>query len=280
MAVAASIAGITTLFIAALATYYNRQASKKEFLDLGRKLTQEVKKQVDTKTTEALKASGVLNQAHDNKVPEGANPLMGGTGFLIDGKGYVVTNAHLLRGANSVLVENNKNQKFHAITIYKDEVTDIAVLKIEDEDYKPFTTLPYSIRKGNVDLGEPLFTLGYPRDEIVYNEGYLSALTGVEGDTLNFQIGVAANPGNSGGPVFNKNGEVIGIIKTRQERLEGVVFALTAANIFRSLEEIKKDTSYQNVKLPTASSLRGLDRPQQIKKIEDCVFMVKSYQSK
>ena len=89
---------------------------------------------------------------------------------------------------------------------------------------------------------------------------------------------MAANPGNSGGPVFNKNGEVVGILSTRQLQAQGAVFAVTAKNIFRSLEELKKDSSYQNIRLATQSTVKGMERTQQIKKIEDCVFLVKTYQ--
>jgi len=112
----------------------------------------------------------------------------------------------------------------------------------------------------------------------VYGEGYMSASTGFNGDTMSCQIAVAANPGNSGGPVFNKNGEVIGILSTRQTQTQGFVFAVTAKNIFKSLEDLKKDTVYQDIKMNTLSSVKGMERPQQIKKIEDCVFLVKTYQ--
>jgi len=99
---------------------------------------------------------------------------------------------------------------------------DLAIVKIDDPDFKPFSSLPYGFKKSGADLGEEIFTLGYPRDEIVYGEGYMSAKTGFNGDTLACQIAVAANPGNSGGPVINKNGEVVGILSTRQVQAEAL----------------------------------------------------------
>ncbi|MBS1563454.1 MAG: trypsin-like peptidase domain-containing protein, partial [Bacteroidetes bacterium] len=154
---------------------------------------------------------------------------------------------------------------------------DIAVLKNKDDSFKTIDVLPYGFRKAGADLGEQIFTLGFPRDEIVYGEGYMSAKTGYNGDTMSCQIAVAANPGNSGGPVFNKNGEVIGILTTRQLKAQGFVFAVTTRNIFRALEELKKDTTYQNIRLNNNTQVKGMDRVQQIKKIEDCVFLVKTY---
>ena len=159
-----------------------------------------------------------------------------------------------------------------------DPASDLALLKIDDEDFKPYNSLPYGISRNSADLGEQIFTLGYPRDEIVYGEGYMSAKTGFEGDTLACQIAVAANPGNSGGPVLNKNGEVVGILSTRQIQAQGVVFAIKSKNIFKAIDQLKAtDSSFAGLKIQTVSSLKAMDRVQQIRKIEDCIFIVKSY---
>jgi S1-C subfamily serine protease len=106
----------------------------------------------------------------------------------------------------------------------------------------------------------------------VYGEGYLSSKSGNSGDTTTYQVSISANPGNSGSPVFNKKGEIIGIISSKQTNAEGVVFAIKSKNIYKALDEIKKD---EPIKLPTGKSLKGMEREQQIQKIEDCVFMVK-----
>ena len=127
----------------------------------------------------------------------------------------------MVNSASVVIVQNNKGQEFKTKIIYLNPNPDLAVLKIMDSDYKAATPIPYGISKSNLELGEAIFTLGYPRDEIVYGEGYLSAKTGFRGDTLSCQISVAANPGNSGGPVLDKNGEVIGILSNKQTRPRG-----------------------------------------------------------
>jgi len=272
MAVAASIAGITTITIAGMTTYYSQKKTGQDF----ERLKREVKREVGQKVSEAINTVAV-QAARNTKAPENTPVKFGGTGFLVDGKGIIVTNAHVVNGSTTVVVQNSKGQEFRSRIIYSNPETDLAFIKIEDADFRSIGPLPYGIGKKSTDLGESLFTLGYPREEIVYNEGYMSAKTGYNGDTLSFQIGVSANPGNSGGPVFNKNGEVIGIINARQKAAEGVVFALTAKNIFRSLEELKKDSSFQNIRLTLNSSIRNMDRVQQIKKIEEGVFMVKVY---
>ena len=191
---------------------------------------QELNRKIDYVTRNQQYQNNKLNEVA-SKLPEGVIMTRGGSGFLIDNKGYIVTNAHVIKGSSFVNVTNNKGDEFTADILYRDEKKDIAIVKINDEDYKPLKNLPYNISKSQVDLGEEVFTLGYPRNDITYNKGDLSAKTGFNGDSTTFQIQMSANPGNSGGPLFNKNGEVIGIISTREKQAEGVTFALSLIHI-------------------------------------------------
>ncbi|MEP7279158.1 MAG: trypsin-like peptidase domain-containing protein [Bacteroidota bacterium] len=268
-AVAASIAGIIAITISGLVAYFTPNTTP-QIEQLNRKISI-LERQTHILTNE------VRDSAKTIRVPQNEIFKFGGTGFLIDAKGYLVTNAHVVKDAKTIIVQS-RGQEFKALVVRTDAERDLAILKIEDSEFKPFAGLPYGFKKTGADLGEQIFTLGFPRDEIVYGEGYMSASTGYNGDTMSCQIAVAANPGNSGGPVFNKNGEVVGILSTRQLQAQGFVFAVTARNIFKTLEELKKDTAYQNIRINTISSVKGMERPQQIKKIEDCVFLVKTYQ--
>jgi len=269
-AVAASIAGIIAITISGLVAYFIPNLTKPQLEQLSREIS--IQKKIIRALTNEVRDSSKIT-----RVPINETFKFGGTGFLIDAKGYMVTNAHVIKGAKTIIVQS-RGQEYKAALVSVDTERDLAILKIDDNEFKPFASLPYGFKKSGADLGEQIFTLGFPRDEIVYGEGYMSASTGNNGDTMSCQITIAANPGNSGGPVFNKNGEVVGILSTRQLQAQGFVFAVTAKNIFKSLEELKKDTTYQNIKINTVSSVKGMERPQQIKKIEDCVFLVKTYQ--
>jgi S1-C subfamily serine protease len=193
----------------------------------------------------------------------------------VDTKGYVVTNAHVIEGARHVAIQGSNNTDMSAQIVYVDQARDIAILKITDKSFKSPASIPYAIRRSTADIAEPIYTLGYPRNDIVYGEGYLSARTGFNGDTLSCQITVAANRGNSGSPILNSKGEVIGILSAKQNTAEGAVFAIHSKYILNALTELQKDSSYKSIKIPASSSLKGSDRTQQVKKISDYVYMVK-----
>lgn len=196
------------------------------------------------------------------------------TGFLADGRGYIITNAHVVSKARNLIVENTKGIQYRAISLYSNPVTDLAILKITDPSFRGVTNLPYIFKKEKTELAEQIFTLGYPREEVVYNEGYLSAKSGYYGDTTTYQVSISVNPGNSGGPVMNKNGEIIGIISSKETNADGVVFAIKSKNIFKAVSEINK-SEQEAIRLPVRNHLKGHTRIQQIKTLEDFVFKVK-----
>ena len=266
MAVAASIAGFISLLTLGLMITYTKKYSNDHYVDL-------VKELIKTNTD----VSQLKNNHAIRSVSEKPEPKVDfrGTGFLIDGKGYLVTNAHVISKMKNIYIENTKGQFFTASSVYTDNSVDLAILKINDTAFKAVANLPYSIKKVNSDLGEQFFTLGFPRKEIVYGEGYVSAKSGSDGDTTAYQLTVSANPGNSGGPVINRNGEIIGIITAKDSKADGVVYAAKSKNIFNLLEKLNKDNDkIELVKTPTNTNLKGLDRVQQVKKMEEFVYMV------
>ena len=266
IAVAACIAGLMSITTAGLIISYTRQVNESNKEDLIGKI------QNTNKDLDKLKVKIESSPSTAPQPP--TNPDYRATGFLIDGKGYLVTNAHVVNRLKTVYVENSKGDYFRAVSLYADNNSDLAILKIIDTAFKAVSNLPYSIRKNNLDLSEQIFTLGFPRNIIVYGEGYLSAKSGNDGDSTAYQLNVSANPGNSGGPVLNKNGEVIGIITSKEKNADGVVYAAKSLNIYKLLEAIKKDNDTANIKVPNNTGLKGLDRTQQVKKMEEFVYMV------
>jgi len=268
-AIAGSIAGVTAIGLSILVNSFgpHKESPKIQALVNEVKILKDKAKVLDTKIED------VDRKKADNTTT--IIPKYNGTGFLIDTKGLMITNAHVVKNSRNIFVQNNKGDQFKAFVVKLDVSRDLAILKIDDEKFKPSLNLPYSLRKTPSDIAEPIFTLGYPRDEIVYSEGYLSAKTGYNGDTLSCQVGIAANPGNSGGPVFDRNGEVIGILSTKEMQAEGVVFAIQSKYILQALDELKKDSLYHNIKVPLTSGLHGMDKVKQVEKVQDYVFMVK-----
>ena len=274
-AIAACIAGITVLCISALiwsVSDFKPKDVKNDIDYLGRKINA-----LEKNNQRLIKEINDVKTAQgDSIVADPINYTSGGTGFLVDAKGYLVTNAHVVDNARHIAVQNSSGRDLRAEVVYKDPSRDIAILKIVDKRFKSPTMIPYAIKKSAGDIAEPIFSLGYPRNDIVYGEGYLAAKTGYQGDTMAVQISIAANSGNSGSPIINRKGEIIGVLNARQATAEGAVFAIQSRYIYDALTQLqKKDTTHKNIKLPTASSLKGIDRTKQVEKITDYVYMVK-----
>lgn len=272
--IAASIAGLTALIVSATLWSVTPKTPTAQWQDLNRSINT-----LTNKTRQQAEEINNLKNNHAAAKPPEITYSYGGTGFIIDSKGLLVTNAHVIQNARNIAVANASGVEYFAEVVYIDPIRDIALVKITDKDFKPLPPVPYGFTRKMADLAEPVFTLGYPREDIVYNQGYLSSKTGYNGDTLSCQIEIAANRGNSGSPILDNNGDVIGILNGRQKDQEGVAFFIRSRNLYNILSEIKDkektDTSIRNVRLNTRSSISNLSRQQQAKKIQDYVFMVK-----
>lgn len=269
-AIAASVGGFIALFTSAMMMYLSPSLNGNQLLQLS-KAVEVIKKNQKIQ-------SHILNEVK-TKVPENAKLISGGSGFLIDTKGYIVTNAHVLKGDGAIVI-NSKGEELNAKIIYSNLEADLALLKIEDKDFKQPKTIPYSIRKKIAALGEEIYTLGYPRNDydIVYGKGYLSAQTGYEGDSNSYQIQISANPGYSGAPIFNDNGELIGVISTRQKQAEGVAFAVKSNKIFDIVDAAKAtDSKEVIIKLPKSNYNKKMNRKYQLENLKNYMYSVRSF---
>lgn len=163
-----------------------------------------------------------------------------GSGFIMSGDGYVLTNAHVVEGAETIYVTLTDKREFKAKLIGSDKRTDVALVKVEA------TGLP-SLKLGDSDkvrVGEWVLAIGSPfgLDNTV-TAGIVSAKGRDTGDYLPFiQSDVAVNPGNSGGPLINLRGEVIGInnqIFSQSGGYMGISFAIPIDEAMRVAEQLK-----------------------------------------
>jgi serine protease Do len=163
-----------------------------------------------------------------------------GSGFIVDPAGFILTNHHVLDGADEIIVTLTDKREFKAKVIGSDKRTDVALVKIEASG------LP-SLRigdPGRSKVGEWVLAIGSPFGlENTVTAGIISAKARDTGDFLPFiQTDVAVNPGNSGGPLLNMRGEVIGInsqIYSRTGGFMGISFAIPIDEAMRVADQLR-----------------------------------------
>lgn len=270
MGVAATVA-IVTVFSSLLGMEMWRSANKQQtarYVELRREVDALKRKQnalIQESTTSSSK-------------PAPVNPgQFSGTGFALTSDGYFVTSFHVIEGADSLMIEHKGGQRYKVEEVYSDQVRDLALLRVTDTAFTGFGKLPYSFKSKESDLGERVFTLGYPREDVVFGEGTLSSRSGVYGDTASYQISIPLNPGNSGGPLLDDKGNMIGVISGKMLGVDGAAFAVKSAYLMTLLEQLPSHRLPQPINLPKNNALAGASRPQQLKKLQDFVYMVKVY---
>jgi len=247
---------------------------------------------VNISTTQKLPE--ITQQPNGQQLPEGVPPQMEelfkhffkqpgggfqpreakslGSGFIVSENGYIVTNHHVVKNADEIIVKLKDRRQFVAKLIGSDESTDIALLQVEAED------LPV-VEKGSseqLQVGEWVLAIGTP---FGFEQSVTAGIVSAKGRSLpsgNYvpfiQTDVAINPGNSGGPLFNMKGEVVGVnsqIYSRSGGYMGLSFAIPIDVAMNVVDQIKNKGSVsrgwlgvqiQDVTRELAESF-GMDRP-------------------
>jgi len=268
-----AIAIAASFLVLSLVSIYSIQHSSKQ---------EEHYRQLSNQVNKAIKTQNSLIRKINNNTTTSDKPSVqnsfGGTGFAISTNGYILTNLHIINGADSLYVQNSKGESFKVKSVYTDPQNDIAILKISDKHFSNLSSIPYSIKRSMSSIGEMVYTLGYPKDDAVLGEGYVSSKNGFIGDTTQYQVAISVNPGNSGGPVLDNNGNLVGIISGKPDQTEGAAFAIKSKYILEAMRAIPQDSLGSNkLSANKRSLLSGLKRTKQIEKIQDYVFMIKAY---
>jgi serine protease Do len=173
--------------------------------------------------------------------PERTVPRGVGSGFFISADGYLLTNQHVVDGASEIFVTLTDGTEYTARVIGSDQRTDVALLKIDAED---MVTLPIGTAQ-DLKKGQWVLAIGSPFGlESTVTAGIVSAIGRETGDFLPFiQTDVAVNPGNSGGPLLDLNGEVVGInaqIVSRSGGFMGISFAIPIDEAMEVAEQLRE----------------------------------------
>ena len=204
---------------------------------------------------------GIATQITTNVWGQTASASVAGSGFILTEDGYVVTNNHVVEDATSVTVKLYDGQEYEAQIIGTDAMNDVALLKIEASGLQAVTV-------GNSDelsVGEEVIAIGNPLGELTFTmtAGCISALDreiNTDGTPINMmQTDAAINSGNSGGPLFDMNGNVVGITTAKYSgstssgaSIEGIGFAIPINDVMDIIYDLQeygyvKDRAYLGV---------------------------------
>lgn len=198
-----------------------------------------------------------------------------GTGFAIAADGLVATCHHVVEGATVIRirgVNGDFDKTYSAKVVATDKNNDLAILKIEDANLL-ISNIPYHLLDKNAEVGEEVFALGYPLralmgDEIKLTNGIVSSKSGFQGDMTAYQTSVAVQSGNSGCPLFDQKGNVIGIISARLA-VESAAYAVKSPYI----RTLVNSSDLPMDEIPN-SSLAGKPLSEQVKAIKKFIYII------
>ena len=204
-----------------------------------------------------------------------------GSGVIVSESGHIITNHHVIDEANKVEVEfilNDEVQKFNAEIVQSDKVNDLAIIKIVDVNFDGVKEITYNFKTRSSDVGTKVYAYGYPMalsimgKEIKVTDGIISSKTGFDGDITTYQITAPIQGGNSGGPLFDDKGNLIGINSSgiRKDIADNVGYSIKTNYVLNLIDILPK-----SIDLPSSTKLSSLPLTEQIKEISKYVVLIK-----
>ena len=273
--IASIAAGVALL--ASLGSFWALQGTTAKSGPTSRKLLQLGREIENVKKAQTQQQRQIQSIKQNVTATPAAHGNYGGTAFAITNDGYLATNYHVTDGADSIFVQIH-NTWYRAYVIAYEAGNDVAVLKIDDSSFRfSKTGLPYTIPSDRNRIGARIWTLGYPQDEVVYNEGYISSRNGYQGDSAQYRLELPANPGQSGAPIIDNRGNILGMITGKESQSQGTTFAITSFALLRLLRNMPHEI---NLTLPQANKISNLSREQQVEKMQNFTCLVQVYKSR
>ena len=198
-----------------------------------------------------------------------------GSGIALNSKVFA-TNNHVVDGATHLYVYfPETKEKYTAKTIKTDPTNDLAIVRITDPNFKGFPTIKYGFKKALEDVGTDVFVLGYPRvdtmgEEVKLTTGVVSSRSGFQGNQTQYQVSAPVQPGNSGGPLFNDSGELIGIVSAKHtDGAENVSYAVKLSYLSDLVA-----SSGESISLTKSSQIASQKLSEKCKAVIPCTVMV------
>lgn len=206
-----------------------------------------------------------------------------GSGFFLNSNGYIATNYHVVEGTTALqanFTRNGKTESYPASVVVTDPQNDLAIIKIDVKSFSGSAPLPYGLMTRTKDTGSEVFAMGYPMadvmgSEVKFTDGKISSKSGIGGDVRVYQISVPIQPGNSGGPLFDMDGNVVGITSSGLNRdyfkSENVNYAIKASYLKNLMEACPEEITLEEKTDIHTSSATLTER---IKQYEDYVVLI------
>lgn len=202
-----------------------------------------------------------------------------GSGIMI-ADGIIATNYHVIENAKKTEVVLNVNgiqTAFDSRILCVDKTNDLALLSIKDKQYHGYNTPPFKILPNATDVGTSVFTMGFPLsnflgEEMKVTDGIISSKSGYNGNIVTYQITAPIQPGNSGGALFDKKGNLVGITNAGVPGAENVSYAIKSSYLLNLIDSAPINIDVQIGQDPTEQELSIL-----VKKLSPFVAYIKVY---